>query len=333
MKILKTLAIATVAATTLFVSSCKKDEKDPNKQTDLVQYEKKHDTALLLVTFGSTFDDPHATYKKQIAQFQEAFPDADIFFSFTSRTCINRWQAAKNEQFITPDLWFKSFLDKEYKTVWVQSLHVVPGEEYMVLRDGYVKPHYNFPAEELNREPAKLGRPLLVAPEDINEVAHFLVDQFASQLKAGEAVAFMGHGNPVKDYDHANASYKMIEDEMKAYGKKAYNNDNIFVGTVDYPQMLVDYVIEQLKHSSAKVKKVHLHPLMSIAGDHANNDMSSPDTKENGKDIPLEEQSWRNQIAAIGWDVECHIKGLGDYPEINKIWIKHLRQAISEKAE
>ena len=71
MKILKALAIATIATTTLLVASCKK--QDPKDQ-EIVKYEKKHDTAVLLVTFGSTFDDPHATYKKQIADFQQASP-------------------------------------------------------------------------------------------------------------------------------------------------------------------------------------------------------------------------------------------------------------------
>ena len=253
MKILKALAIATIATTTLLVASCKK--QDPKDQ-EIVKYEKKHDTAVLLVTFGSTFDDPHATYKKQIADFQQAFPDADVFFSFTSRTCINRWQAAKKEQFITPDLWFKSFLQKEYKTVLVQSLHVIPGEEFTLLRDGYVKPHYNFPAEELKRDKAVLGNALLTSDEDIESVAKILVDAFATQLKAGDAVAFMGHGNPVSDYDRANASYEKIEKAMKAYAKTTYNNDNVYVGTVDYPAMLVDYVINQLKASTCKTKKM-----------------------------------------------------------------------------
>lgn len=330
MKILKALAIATIAATTLFLASCNKQE--PQNQ-EIVKYEKKHDTAILLVTFGSTFDDPHATYKKQIADFQKAFPNADVFFSFTSRTCINRWQAAKNEQFITPELWFQSFLKKEYKTVLVQSLHVIPGEEFTLLRDGYVKPHYNFPAEELNRKAAILGNALLTSDEDIESVAKIMIDQFAAQLKAGDAVAFMGHGNPVSDYDRANASYEKIEKTMKAYAKQTYNNDNVYVGTVDYPAMLVGHVIDQLKTSTSKTKKIHLHPLMSIAGDHANNDMSSTDTEDEGKKLPLEEQSWRNQIAATGWSVECHLKGLGDYPAINQLWIKHLQEAISVAEE
>ena len=72
---------------------------------------------------------------------------------------------------------------------------------------------------------------------------------------------------------------------------------------------------------------------MSIAGDHANNDMSSTDTEEDGKKLPLEEQSWRNQIAAQGWTVECHLKGLGDYPAINQLWIKHLKDAIKSAKE
>ena len=52
-------------------------------------------------------------------------------------------------------------------------------------------------------------------------------------------------------------------------------------------------------------KKVILTPFMIVAGDHARNDMSGDD-----------EDSWKNQFLAAGYDVECRMKGLGEYPAI-----------------
>ncbi len=316
-----TAAVLLGAAFTL--ASC--EQNGPEKDQSIVNYEKNHNTAILLVTFGSTWDEPHATYEKQIAQFEEEFPNADIFFSFTSKTCINRWYAATGEQFITPDLYLESFIEKGYRNVYVQSLHVIPGEEFQLLRDGYVKPYYNFVVEDETYEgnclPACLGTALLTSEEDIAAVGKILVEEFASQLKAGEAVAFMGHGNPISDYDHANASYEEIEAWMQEYALETYGNGNVFVGTVDYPTMLIGHVIDELNASGyAKGQKVHLHPLMSIAGDHANNDMSDTEDPE----------SWKSMITSAGWTVETHVHGLGDYPAINDIWISHLKTAISE---
>lgn len=323
-KLFKSMLLAGVICAAMGLAACSDDDDNTTARSE-VEYVKTHDTAILLVTFGSTWNDPHETYEKQISQFKSAFPNADIFFSFTSKTCINRWYAATGEFFVTPDKWLTSFLEKNYKNVYVQSLHVIPGEEFMLLRDSYVKPYYNFVAEEMGRTPAALGEALLQSEQDQKEVAKVLVDHFAAELQAGDAVAFMGHGNPISDYNHANASYEHIEKYMQEYAGATYNNANVFVGTVDYPQMLIDYVKGELNASTCTTKKVHLHPLMSIAGDHANNDMSGDYDPEAAAD----EQSWKVQIEAMGWTVECQRRGLGDYPEINKVWIRHLNEAIA----
>ena len=319
------LAALCLGSMTLTAACSDNDNETPGGDRSPVTYDKQHDTAILLVTFGSTWDDPHLTYEKQLAQFRQEFPDADFFFSFTSTTCINRWHAASGELFITPDLWLESFLEKAYDHVYVQSLHVIPGEEFMLLRDYYVKTFYSFPAEELGREAARVGEALLRSEADIEEVGKALVDTFRTELEAGDAVAFMGHGNPSGDYAHANLSYANLETFMKTYAAQTYGNGNIFVGTVDYPEMLIDYVLEGLAAADCPNKKVHLHPLMSIAGDHANNDMSG----EEEAGVPDDEQSWAVQIEkSLGWEVTCIRKGLGDYEAINKVWIRHLHEAI-----
>lgn len=321
----KSLLLAVLAAAGFCGFTACSDNDDADKTPAALQYQKKHDTAILLVTFGSTYDEPHDTYSNQMAQFEEAFPDADIFFSFTSVTCINRWYAASGEQFITPDKYLGSFIEKGYEHVYVQSLHIIPGEEFQLLRDKYVKSDYNFLVQDMTpaREEACCGTALLTSDEDIETVAKILVDAFKTQLQAGEAVAFMGHGNPVSDYDHANASYEKIEKAMQTYAASAYGNGNVFVGTVDYPAMLIDYVIGEMGAKGvAKSTPVNLHPLMSIAGDHANNDMADED----------DEESWISMIKTAGWsNVKPTVKGLGDYKEINALWIQHLRDAIAEK--
>jgi sirohydrochlorin cobaltochelatase len=318
----KTLVLAALALTAAF-TGCKKGGDEESRE--ILTYTKTSDTALLLVTFGSTWDDPQKTYVTQIEQFKKEFPKADIFFSFTSKTCINRWLADTGQEFVTPDLYLESFIQKGYKNVYVQSLHVIPGEEFQLLRDHYVKTCYNFQVRDMKPAPAPaiLGAPLFASQADVETVGKILVDTFAEQLKKGEAVAFIGHGNPLVDYAHANVPYAEIETWMKNYGKATYGNDNIFVGTVDDPKMLLDYVIESITAAGfPKDKTVNLHPLMTIAGDHANNDMAG------------DEDSWATELKANGWSkINPVFKGLGDYPAINKIWIDHLKYAIAHPAE
>ena len=43
-----------------------------------------------------------------------------------------------------------------------------------------------------------------------------------------------------------------------------------------------------------------------------------------------EDQSWKWQLEKKGWKVETHMKGLGDYKEINNIYLEHLKAAIAD---
>jgi sirohydrochlorin cobaltochelatase len=65
--------------------------------------------------------------------------------------------------------------------------------------------------------------------------------------------------------------------------------------------------------------------MMSIAGDHANNDMNG-----NTGETDPEEQSWRERLEAEGYQVTDVMKGLGDYDEIVAIWMQHLSDAMND---
>ena len=55
---------------------------------------------------------------------------------------------------------------------------------------------------------------------------------------------------------------------------------------------------------------------MIVAGDHAINDMAG-----DGED------SWKNRLAELGTECRCVLKGLGEYPEIRELFIRHARAA------
>ncbi len=321
---MKKLSIILLAIFGLAVafSSCKKEDKIEKK--GIVQINKKHEKALLLVTFGSTWDDPHHTYDKMVAAYKAEFPNRDIYLSFTSTICISRWGAKTNEYFATPDIWLNALADHKYKEIAVQSLHVIPGEEYLLVRDKYVK---EFKDTHANI-PVVVGDALLTSQQDIQEVGDVLINTFKAKLDNGEALVLMGHGNPKDEFNgdnNVNASYENIQ----AYMHANYGN-SIFVGTVDYEPMLIDKVLENMSTNIANGSVVNLFPLMSIAGDHANNDMAGDEDPEVGAD----EQSWKIQMRAAGYQVaneNCILKGLGDYPEVVDVWIRHTHEALENK--
>ena len=117
----------------------------------------------------------------------------------------------------------------------------------------------------------------------------------------------MGHGTE----HEANATYAKFQ---KCLTDAGY--DNYFVGTVEATPTLED-VIALVKASGAT--KVVLEPLMIVAGDHANNDMAGD-----------EDDSWKTAFEAEGFEVECVIKGLGQFAGIQDLIVKHAGEMIAQ---
>ena len=80
------LLAASLFASSAVFTSCDDgdDDNTANPAEEVVKASKKHDTAILLCTFGSTFKESIKTYDATLADFQNAFPDSIMNFFFTS---------------------------------------------------------------------------------------------------------------------------------------------------------------------------------------------------------------------------------------------------------
>ena len=137
----------------------------------------------------------------------------------------------------------------------------------------------------------------------------------AAAADAGTAIVLMGHGTS----HTANVTYNQMQAVMDNLGLK-----NVFIGTVEgEPEdTACEVVIGKVK--DAGFKNVVLRPLMVVAGDHANNDMADPEDPE----------SWYSQFKAAGAfdSVECQINGLGEIPEVQQLYVKHVQDAMGQIA-
>ena len=61
-------------------------------------------------------------------------------------------------------------------------------------------------------------------------------------------------------------------------------------------------------------KKVILAPFMIVAGDHARHDMAGDDP-----------DSWYSQFVSAGYQVECVMKGLGEYDGVRELFAEHAK--------
>ena len=137
----KFLLIA-VFAMLLGLSSCSKDDKPGSNYdayqkavNETVKSQKAHDKVILLVAFGSTWQQAYDAFDATVAAYKSAFPSYDVFLSFSSAICINRAAAGENvapRNFYAPPFWLTAFAQDgvKYSEIVVQSLQVIPGEEY-----------------------------------------------------------------------------------------------------------------------------------------------------------------------------------------------------------
>ena len=305
--------------------------------------------AVLLVAFGSTWNNAFLAFDKTKTAYEAAFPNADVYVCFSSDICINRASVGENyddngtlvkRDYYEPRYLLHAIGAAKYSKIYVQSLQVIPGEEFAAvvasvkkfMNNGYIgEAHLDdaYLAKLAEDEAIFFGMPLLSDPDvDVPAVAAELNKLYASEASQG-VVAFMGHGNP-DNYDtfKANVRYTQLEEALKEYNK------NYFVGTVDMPDNLKMDVLERMRDQNIKDGKMYLHALMSIAGDHAHNDMAGEGDEYWSHPMAPEheENSWLEFFKHSGYDVEVplsgkHPQGLLELPGILQVWINHTKNA------
>ena len=343
------MALAAISLSAGFMA-CSNDDDVSNWQkyqdavTQNVKSNKKQNKVILLVAFGSTWQQAYDAFDGTVSAYKQQFPAYDVFLSFSSAICINRAAAGENvdpRNFYAPNFWLNAFAQEgvRYDEIIVQSLQVIPGEEYTRVIN-YIKDFANnsngdLDDEYLSKVVLKLGVPLLQdADKDVPEVAKQLNALYKTQAAEG-VVAFMGHGNP-DSYDtyKANVRYTQLEEALQTYSK------NYFVGTVDMMGNFKTNVLQRMQDASITSGKVYCHPLMSIDGDHGHNDMAGDDDAwDNGyepnEEGEVEETSWKKYFSRMGYvcNNETMIeKGLLELPTVRNVWMQHTKDAIAGEA-
>jgi sirohydrochlorin cobaltochelatase len=182
----------------------------------------------------------------------------------------------------------------------VQSLHTIPGEEF----HGLSKNVDRFAGMSKGFKRVLVGYPLLATSEDLDKVAEAIVKVIPKTRKKKDAVVLMGHGT----HYPANVYYAALNYHVQKL------DSNIFVGTVEgWPE--IDDIKADLK--KRRIKKIYLMPFMSVAGDHARNDMAGPG-----------DASWKSILEKEGIECVVVLKGTAEYQEFVDIWVDHLRSAF-----
>ncbi len=199
-----------------------------------------------------------------------------------------------------------------------------------------------------------MGQPLLTSVQDYRALCGAMMESIPAPAE-DEALLFMGHGSA----HYANAAYALLEymlhdlgweraliatvegypelpqaiarlrrmSAVRRYANAAYalleymlhdlGWERALIATVEgYPEL--PQAIARLRRMSA-VRRVRLHPLMVVAGDHAKNDMAGQSS-----------DSWKNVLEGEGYQTECVLRGMGEYPAVRQLFGIHARQASEQ---
>lgn len=257
--------------------------------------------ALLMVHFGTTHDDTRTLTIDAInTKAQAAFPELKFQEAYTSRIIIRRLKERSITKLTPLDAMLK-LRSEGYTHLIVQSTNIIDGVEMESLRRDVesVLPFF---------KDIRVGTPLLYSVEDAEKVVSILGSRYnapaQSKKVAKEHFVLVGHGT----YTPSTAIYSQMEYMLKANGLP-----NFHVGTIEgYPTF--ETMLAQLK--ATKAKQVTLVPFMFVAGEHAKNDIAG---------------EWKEALEKEGYTVNTHLEGLGQVPEIQEIFISHIRFGLKHR--
>lgn len=255
---------------------------------------------LLVVSFGTSFNDNRRETIGAIEKnMQTAFPDYSVRRGFTSQIIIDHINERDKIAIDNVTEALDRAVSNGVKKLVVQPTHLMNGLEYNDLKDELATYADSF-------EKIALGEPLLTSDEDFQKVMQAIVEDTSKYDDGETAICFMGHGTEAD----SNIVYTKLQQTLTASG-----HGNYFIGTVEAEPSL-ETVLNAVKAGS--YKRVVLQPLMIVAGDHANNDMASD-----------EEDSWKTAFQNAGYEVIIELKGLGELPAIQELFVTHAHAAMS----
>jgi sirohydrochlorin cobaltochelatase len=252
--------------------------------------------AVLVVAFGTSVEKARVSYANVERQVKEAFPGREVRWAWTANSLLKT--SSKNKPVLSTQEALAKLAAEGTKDVSILSLHIIPGAEYNDL----LRTAAAFEGLPKGLRRVRLAPPLLYGTDSLQEVSRLLVQSVPAARKKDEAVLFVGHGT----HHAAGVYYPALQYYLHMLDR------NAFVGTVEGD---LDFEVVLKSLQAGGVRKVWMAPLMTVAGDHAANDLFGAGA-----------ESWRQRFLASGIQVQAVPKGLGEYPVFVAQWLEGLKK-------
>ena len=253
--------------------------------------------ALLVVSFGTSYPETRSKTIDVIEEMlKEKFPDRTFYRAWTSGMIRKKIKERDNMVILSVEEALDQMEKDGITDLLVQPTHLIAGEEYDKIMNHICLNQNRF-------QSISLGEPLIKSYRDVYHLVRILESKY-SELTDKDMLVLMGHGSARMEFD----AYEELKRQFLKNG-----HGNYVIGTVEFTPG-IEPVLEKVMER--KPERVFLAPLLLVAGDHATNDMAGDGT-----------DSWKNQIKTLGPEVICNVKGIGEYPEVQKMYVWHAEHA------
>lgn len=254
--------------------------------------------AILVVSYGTSHKEAREKSIDAIEKrIKEEFQGYKIYRAFTGKRVVKKMEQTGTRVMILAEALEKLKNDGIQELI-VQPTYVTNGTE----NDNMIG---KIKAVSGEFQRIAIGKPLLNDEGDSKKLAEVIANQCV--VEENEVLLLMGHGTSA----FGNLMYHKLNEVFQNMGYK-----NILIAAMKGEPSFQE-AQRQLEH--LKVKKVILKPLMIVAGEHVKKDMAG---KEN---------SWKSELEKKGYQVQCQMRGLGEFVEVQEQFIKHINEVLGLK--
>lgn len=249
-------------------------------------------TPLILAASGTT-SQALSTYRDIDEQVQRSFAGHPVYWAYSTRGPTQPLRESAVQAPSPPAQVLQDIASAGYRQAVVQSLHLLPGQEFHQL------------IAECRKSPISchLGMPALFNYQDYQKLTDCLAPAILSRPE--KAILLIGHGS----HHPIWAAYLALETIFR----RRFGN-RIFVGVVEKNPPSESVPAEIV---TAGFKQVCIIPLLVVAGMHYNRDV-----------VSASETSWLRRLQRMSLEVESIDYGLGLQPGFNDIFLDHIKDAL-----
>ena len=260
-------------------------------------------TGILLVAFGTSREEAHLSLRGFEERVHARFPGVPTRWAFSSGRIRDKLADQGKKTDSVGKALEKMHFEK-YARVAVQSLHVIPGDEFHDLAAEAARFAPDGPGPQ-RFAAVSVGGPLMADAADLARAADAAAALVPADREPGAGIVFMGHGTR----HPGDLAYDDLAREL------ARRDPRFLVATLD-GSLTIQAARDALL--AAGCASCRLIPLVALAGRHVQRDMCGPHP-----------ESWQSILAAAGLAVSCSLSGTADHPAFAAIWLDHLEAALA----